>query len=111
MLFVQALLVAIGRKTLSAMYCAAFVSFLTLVATEASADIFVVNGESSSISRIDPDTGEVLNTIPTPVPTSPPADALAFSGTSLFYTKFYISEIDQLASGYRRCQELVRESR
>jgi hypothetical protein len=93
MLFVHSLLGEILHKTVPTLW---LVSFVTLAATSASADIFVVNGGSSSISRIDPDTGVVLNTIPTPVPTGFPADALAFSGTSLFYTRFYISEIYEL---------------
>jgi YVTN family beta-propeller protein len=75
---------------------AAVVILVSSISTLASADLYVVNGESNSISRIDPDTGAVLSTIPTPVPTSFPADALASSGESLFYTNFYTSTIYEI---------------
>jgi hypothetical protein len=59
--------------------------------------LYVVNGLSGTISKLDPDTGAVLATFPKPTTGGGGnADALAFSGASLFYTHAHTNTIYEL---------------
>jgi hypothetical protein len=69
---------------------------LLLTGFAGGSQLYVVNGESSTISKLDPDTGAVLGTFPTPIATGFNSDALAFSGESLFYTKYQADRIYEL---------------
>lgn len=51
--------------------------------------LFTVNGAAGTISQLDPVTCEVLNTIPTPEPSSAGPDGLAYDGSSLFFVNSF----------------------
>jgi len=53
--------------------------------SHSAATLFVVNGNSSSISALDPDSGAVLNTFASPEPTSGAPDGLGASADRLFF--------------------------
>ena len=59
---------------------------LLLSPLDVAAVVFSVDGLDDTISRIDPDSGSVLGSIPTPVDASGTRDGLAYDGTRLFFT-------------------------
>jgi sugar lactone lactonase YvrE len=67
--------------------------------------LFIVDGLNSTINEIEPITGVVLNSIPTPEPTSAGPDGLAFDGNSLFFVNGFgsnmIYELDPVTGDVR----------
>ncbi len=65
--------------------------------------LFAVESGSSTIYQLDPFSGAILNSFPTPVPTHVPetggADGLAYDGTTLYFTSGLASETGASLTG------------
>lgn len=67
--------------------------FALVLPSTVRADLFSIQSQSSEIARIDPSTGAILDIFSMPVQAAGAPDALAYSGTTLYYTSFFLSEI------------------